>query len=133
MTPGTATRVGPVYFQPLEDELRPVVKYLSGHLLNAGCGSRDISSYLMANGVAQITKYDIELHDPDVVVGPLESMPFEGATFDSVLCNAVLEHVGNAEDSIRELARVVRPDGHVVVAVPFLQLSNEGPAPVRGR
>jgi hypothetical protein len=48
-------------------------------------------------------------------------MPFEDATFDSVLCNAVLEHVSNAEDSMRELARVVRPNGHVVVAVPFLQ------------
>lgn len=118
---GTATRVGPVYFQPLEQELRPVAHYLSGHLLNAGCGSRDVSEYLLANGVTKITNYDLDSRDPAVVVGPLESMPFDDGTFDSVLCNAVLEHVANAEESIRELARVVRPDGHVVVAVPFLQ------------
>ena len=48
-------------------------------------------------------------------------MPFEDAAFDSVLCNAVLEHVPNVEDSIRELARVVKPNGYVVIAVPFLQ------------
>jgi len=117
----TATRVGPVYFQPLEQELGPVAHYLSGHLLNAGCGSRAINSYLLANTVTAITDYDIASPNPDVVVGPLELMPFEDETFDSVLCNAVLEHVVNAEDSMRELARVVKPNGHVVVAVPFLQ------------
>ena len=121
MTAQNATRVGPVYFQPLEQELRPVARYLSGHLLNAGCGNRNVSPYLLANATTKITDYDIASDDPEVVVGPLESMPFEDATFDSVLCNAVLEHVTNAEESIRELARVVRPNGHVVVAVPFLQ------------
>jgi SAM-dependent methyltransferase len=121
VTAKNATRVGPVYFQPLEQELHPVARYLSGHLLNAGCGNRNVSSYLLANAVTKITDYDIASQDPEVVVGPLESMPFEDATFDSVLCNAVLEHVSDAEESIRELARVVRPNGHIVVAVPFLQ------------
>lgn len=121
MNSQTATRVGPVYFQPLEQELGPVAHYLSGHLLNAGCGSRAINAYLLANTVTTITDYDIASPNPDVIVGPLESMPFEDETFDSVLCNAVLEHVFNAEDSMRELARVVKPNGHVVVAVPFLQ------------
>jgi SAM-dependent methyltransferase len=116
-----ATRVGPVHFQPLEQELRPVAQYLSGHLLNAGAGSRNVNSFLLANGVKKITNYDIASEDPAVVIGPLESMPFEDGRFDSVLCNAVLEHVFDAEESIRELARVVRPNGHVVVAVPFLQ------------
>src|SRR6266516_3486479 len=119
--PQTATRVGPVYFQPLEQELGPIAHYLSGHLLNAGCGSRAVNSYLLANGVTTITNYDIASQDPEVVVGSLESMPFKDGTFDTVLCNAFLEHVANVEDSIRELARVVKPDGHVVVAVPFLQ------------
>jgi SAM-dependent methyltransferase len=117
----TATRVGPVYFQPLEQELGPVAPYLSGHLLNAGCGSRAINSYLLAKAVTTITNYDIASHDPEVIVGPLELMPFADESFDSVLSNAVLEHVANVEDSMRELARVVRPNGHIVVAVPFLQ------------
>ena len=127
----TATRVGPVFFQPLEQELDPVLQYLSGHLLNAGCGSRDISPCLLANAVTTITKYDIASQDPDVVVGPLESMPFDDGTFDSVLCNAVLEHVPSAEYSIRELARVVKPNGLVVVAVPFLQPFHACPADFR--
>lgn len=131
MTFQNATRVGPVFFQPLEQELEPVAPYLSGHLLNAGCGSRDVTPYLLANGVAKVTKYDIASTDTDVIVGPLETMPFADATFDSVLCNAVLEHVSDAEGSMRELARVVRPDGHVVVAVPFLQPFHACPADFR--
>jgi SAM-dependent methyltransferase len=110
-----------VHFQPLEQELRPVAQYLSGRLLNAGAGSRNINSFLHASGVTEITNYDMASDDPQVIIGPLESMPFEDGRFDSVLCNAVLEHVANAEESIQELARVVRPNGHIVVAVPFLQ------------
>lgn len=120
LTPGLV-RVGPVHFQPLERELDAVASYLQGHLLNAGCGSRDLRSYLTEKGVTRLTRYDIASTEPDVVIGPLESMPFEDASFDSALCNAVLEHVLDADRAIRELARVVRPGGYLVVAVPFLQ------------
>jgi SAM-dependent methyltransferase len=114
-------RVGPVYFQGLEQELEPVAAYFAGHLLDAGCGSRDISEFLRRGGVRRITRYDLESEEPGVVLGPLEAMPFDDSSFDSALCNAVLEHVADAERSIREIARVVRPGGHIVVAVPFLQ------------
>ena len=70
MTSQNATRVGPVHFQSLEEELRPVILYLSGHMLNAGCGSRDVTPYLLANGVTGVTKYDIASEDAEVVVGP---------------------------------------------------------------
>jgi hypothetical protein len=120
MTPDLI-RVGPVYFQSLESELAPVVAYLTGHVIDAGCGSRDISSHLLAAGARQVTRYDLGSDDPDVVVGPLEQMPFDDSSFDNALCNAVLEHVGDVERSMAELARVVRPGGHLVVTVPFLQ------------
>jgi Methyltransferase domain len=114
-------RVGPVHFQSLEQELEPVTRYLSGHMLNAGCGTRDIAPYLRGKGVTEITRYDIASQEDDVVIGPLESMPFDDASFDSALCNAVLEHVGDAERAVHEISRVVRDGGHIVVAVPFLQ------------
>jgi SAM-dependent methyltransferase len=114
-------RVGPVHFQTLEQELAPVAQYLSGRFLNAGCGSRDINGFLRRHGVTTITRYDIHSGDPEVVIGPLSSMPFPDSSFDSVLCNAVLEHVADADAAMRELARVVRPGGRIVVAVPFLQ------------
>lgn len=116
-------RVGPVHFQSLERELGPVAHYLTGHLLNAGCGSRDVS-FLNAE---KVTRYDLQSNDPGVILGPLESMPFNDATFDSVLCNAVLEHVASPRQSIRELARVVKPGGYLVVSIPFLQPFHPSP------
>jgi SAM-dependent methyltransferase len=113
--------INPVHFQSLEEELEPVARYLSGHMLDAGCGTRDIRPYLRRKGVTEVTRYDIASNEPDVVIGPLEALPFADATFDSALCNAVLEHVEDAERAIRELARVVKKGGHLVVAVPFLQ------------
>ncbi|HJW96018.1 MAG TPA: class I SAM-dependent methyltransferase [Thermoanaerobaculia bacterium] len=95
--------------------------YLAGRMLNAGCGTRDITAFLRTNGVTSLTRYDIASDDPEVIVGPIESMPFEDRSFDSVLCNAVLEHVVDAERGIAELARVVRKGGHLIVTVPFLQ------------
>lgn len=121
----------PVRFQPLEQELQPVARYLSGHMLNAGCGTRDITSFLQAHGVTKLTRYDIASNEPDVIRGPIEAMPFEDASFDSALCNAVLEHVVDAEQGIAELARVVRKGGHVVVTVPFLQPYHANPGDYR--
>ena len=57
----------------------------------------------------------------DAVIGPLEAMPFADAVFDTVICNAVLEHVRSADKVFAELARVLRPGGHMMLAVPFLQ------------
>jgi len=117
----TLTRLGPVHFQQLEQELEPGARCLTGRLLNAGCGTRDIGPYLRSNGAMDIVRYDVASNDPEVVIGPLESMPFPDASFDSVLCNAVLEHVEDVHRSMREIGRVVKPGGHVVVAIPFLQ------------
>ena len=114
-------RVGPIHFQPLEQELEPVAHYLAGRMLNAGCGTRDIREYLRAKGVTELTRFDIASDDPDVIIGRIESMPFEDGRFDSALCNAVLEHIIDPERAMAELARVVRKGGHIVATVPFLQ------------
>ncbi len=121
----------PVHFQSLEQELEPVAKYLTGHLLNAGCGTRDIEEFLRSHGTKEITRFDIASADPRVITGEIESMPFGDASFDSVLCNAVLEHVVDAERGIRELARVVRKGGYLVVTVPFLQPYHPSPGDFR--
>jgi SAM-dependent methyltransferase len=125
------TRSGPVHFQPLERELAPVTRYFRGRMLNAGCGDRDISAWLATLGIADLVNYDIASVLPDAVIGPLESLPFDDAGFDTILCNAVLEHVAKVDEVVAELARVLRPGGHAVIAVPFLQPYHECPTDFR--
>jgi SAM-dependent methyltransferase len=125
------TRSGPVHFQPLERELAPVAHFFDGRMLNAGCGDRDISSWLASLGLKDVANYDIASSLPGAVIGPLESMPFADRSFDTILCNAVLEHVEKVDEVVAELARVLRPGGHAVIAVPFLQPYHECPRDFR--
>jgi SAM-dependent methyltransferase len=120
VTPTTGfVRHGPIHFQPIEWELAPLEPYLRGRVLNAGCGNRDVSALLNGFGATEVVNYDIASELPGAVIGSLDQMPFEAAEYDSVLCNAVLEHVESATRVMRELVRVVKPGGYLVVAIPF--------------
>jgi SAM-dependent methyltransferase len=50
----------------------------------------------------------------------IEKMTFCDGEFDAVLCIEVLEHVADPFAAARELQRVVRPGGRILVTVPFL-------------
>jgi len=47
-----------------------------------------------------------------------QKLPFADASFDFVSCNHVLEHVFETEKFLREIRRITRPDGLVVISVP---------------
>ena len=114
-------RIGPVHFQGLADELQPVAHYFKGKVLNAGCGNRDIDDLLKAFGGEEIVNYDIESTIPGAIMGSLTDTPFDDNEFDAIICNAVLEHVPEIDKVMSELARVIKPGGHAVVGVPYLQ------------
>lgn len=45
-------------------------------------------------------------------------LPFADGCFDAVVCSEVLEHIENNRAAIRELVRVLKPGGDLVVTVP---------------
>jgi SAM-dependent methyltransferase len=50
----------------------------------------------------------------------IQSMTFEDSSFDAVLCIEVLEHVMDPVAASRELYRVLRTNGRLLLTVPFL-------------
>lgn len=52
------------------------------------------------------------------VVADITSLPFDVASFDLVLCSHVLEHVPSDRAAMREMLRVLRPGGEVLVQSP---------------
>jgi SAM-dependent methyltransferase len=53
-----------------------------------------------------------------VILGVGEQLPFADGTFDVVFSHEVLEHVDDDRACVREMARVARPQGRIVIFVP---------------
>ena len=127
----TLVRLGPVHFQPLEWELQQVRQYIKGKVLNAGCGNRDLGDTLRGFGASEIINYDIESSIPGAIRGSLTETPFASGEFDTIICNAVLEHVPEIERVMKELTRVLKYGGYFVACVPFLQPYHRSPTDFR--
>ena len=54
-----------------------------------------------------------------IAVGNVEELPYFDATFDVVFCTDVLEHVENLTTAARELVRVLKSNGTLIVRVPY--------------
>lgn len=75
----------------------------------------------------------IELVESDVIFGPRTALicdghqlPFEDASFDGVIIQAVLEHVVDPVRCVEEIHRVLRPGGLVYAETPFMQQVHGG-------
>lgn len=97
-------------------------------VLDAGCGSGrtldELAGYgtvsgleLSEEGVAAARRRGHE----DVRRGRVEELPWPDATFDLVTCLDVVEHTPDDRATLRELRRVTRPGGHLLVTVPAYQ------------
>lgn len=92
-------------------------------LLDIGCGKGRFIHNLISDGFeTNITAMDISdklfKYLPENCikkVGNICAIPAESAVYDLVFCCEVLEHAVNIEAAIKELVRVCKPGGHVIV------------------
>jgi SAM-dependent methyltransferase len=97
-----------------------------GTLLDLGCGNAPYSQWYRTL-VDRVVCFDFEASPAVDVRGAAEQLPFRDATFDCVFASEVLEHVGNDETSVREINRVLKPGGAVIITVPFVYPVHEAP------
>jgi 2-polyprenyl-3-methyl-5-hydroxy-6-metoxy-1,4-benzoquinol methylase len=95
-------------------------------VLDAGCGS--------GRTLQELADYGSEVHgielQPEAVevarsrgqgevrIGRLEELPYQDAWFDLVTCLDVVEHTPDDRVALRELRRVCKPGGWLLVTVP---------------
>jgi ubiquinone/menaquinone biosynthesis C-methylase UbiE len=53
-----------------------------------------------------------------IVKGEAEALPFEDNAFDVVYCSHVLEHVKDELQSLKEMKRVLKPEGTLIIGMP---------------
>jgi SAM-dependent methyltransferase len=101
----------------------------AARILDAGCGSGrnmvDLASFGEVTGL-ELSEASVERarrrHVGEVVAGSLsERLPFPDASFDLALALDVLEHLDDDRPALRELRRVVRPTGRLLITVPAYQ------------
>jgi ubiquinone/menaquinone biosynthesis C-methylase UbiE len=105
---------------------RMVAKYATPNapILDAGCGTGLNLRHLPEGSTGvDINPRNIEvlrkrLPNHIVVEGDVEALPFEDASFGTILCTEVIEHIPDPSAALAEYRRVLQPGGVLIGSVP---------------
>ncbi|MCZ6860781.1 MAG: class I SAM-dependent methyltransferase [Alphaproteobacteria bacterium] len=104
--------------------------YLNGRLIDIGCGTK-VYRNLLAPYVDEHLGLDHEetIHDKSNIdiFGSAYKIPVADESFDSAVCTAVLEHLEEPEQALRECHRILKPGGVAIYSVPFIWHLHEEP------
>ncbi len=113
----------------LADQMKHLNRFIGGKTLDIGCGARpyekcfEVSRYV---GLEINSAAADALSHADVRYDGYQ-MPFRDNSFDSVVAFQVLEHVFEPEVFLHEIGRVLKPEGVLLLTVPFLWEEHEKP------
>ena len=101
----------------LGEQARHAHEQLGGpyRLLDVGCGQKPYEP-LFAPYVSQYVGVDPVENPRAELRGAVEALPVDDASFDVVLCSQVLEHADDPARAVRELFRVLRPGGRLLLS-----------------
>lgn len=114
-------------FPEIDVDLMECKSILKGKVLNAGAGWRDVSHLVEGELINQDITWPGDERTNIDIYSPLHHIAVESDYFDAILCIGVLEHVENPEEAVPELLRVLKPGGHFILEVPFLQPEHKVP------
>lgn len=118
--------IGIVYIEP---SVREASSFARGRMLDIGCGTRRYE-WIFKDAVHQYIGLDwpqLESRALPDVMGDAMMTPFADASFDVVLATELMEHLPSPEAFLREVARLLKPGGAVIMSVPFLEPLHEEP------
>ncbi|MBN4070578.1 class I SAM-dependent methyltransferase [Olleya sp. AH-315-F22] len=119
-----------VIFKALNESL----KLFTGSLLDIGCGKMPYKNYILKNSnvskyvgldIENALNYDSKIKSDATWDGKI--MPFENKSFDCAFGTEVLEHCPEPELVLKEVYRVLKPNGVFFFTVPFLWNLHETP------
>ena len=105
-----------------------LIKYAKKkNVLDAGAG-RLAYKGLVSKYAKKYTSSDFTKTHPDLdVVCDIEKLAFKKEEFDLVFCSQVLEHVPHPQKALKEMNRVLKKKGKVIITVPMLGYIHNAP------
>lgn len=79
---------------------------------------RAVSRSLIGRSDVVYTSVDLANPAADVHADLAVGLPYPSSTFDLIICSHVLEHIVDDRAALREIRRVLSPDGVAVIVVP---------------
>jgi SAM-dependent methyltransferase len=111
--------------QTLVEKIRTTLNDPNPKILDVGCGTggnlKMLAAYGRAEGVdisPQAVEFCHERGLDSVKLGAAEHLPYESSSFDLVTALDVVEHLDDDIAGLREIRRVLRPDGRALLFVP---------------
>ena len=111
----------------LEASLKQCGTFVRGATLDVGCGRKPYEKTFFAGAEKYVgMDYLTDRSTPDVV-GSATEIPLGDASFDTVVCTEVLEHVPDPLKAFREMYRVLKPGGYLILSTPMYWPRHEVP------
>jgi SAM-dependent methyltransferase len=123
--------INPFYFarKGLVENIESFSLFVTGKTLDVGCGSKpyqklfNVSEYI---GLEIDSEHNRKNKKADYFYQG-DNFPFTDEEFDSVISNQVLEHIFNTDIFFSEINRVLKPQGVLLITVPFVWDEHEQP------
>ena len=108
-----------------------IPKYCTGRLLDLGCGNVPLyDAYKKYIKESVCVDWENTMHknrNLDYACDLNYKLPFEDNAFDSIILSDVLEHIYSPIELMREIYRVLRPGGALILNSPFYYWIHEMP------
>jgi len=108
-----------------------VTEYAAGQVLDIGAADRWIEPHL--KHVERYIALDYPATGQDLygarpcLFGSASQLPLQNDSFDTVILLEVLEHLERPEQALKEIQRVLRPGGTLILSLPFLYPVHDAP------
>lgn len=96
-------------------------------VLDVGAGHQTYKPFVEARGHKYLVADLYPRSVPPDLISDVQELAILDSSVDLAMCMQVLEHVPRPWVAIKELARVVRPGGHVIISVPHLAYIHNAP------
>jgi len=123
--------LNPFYFarKGLWQGIKQLSQKVGGRILDIGCGQKpykNLFNYIEYIGLEIDSPQNRTYKKADIFYDG-KKIPFEANSFDTVLISQVFEHIFTPGEILSEISRISRPNGLLIMTVPFIWDEHEQP------